>query len=66
MMELGLGMLLLAGLVAVAAVTGAGVLRPLDRAARNSRLPLQFSLGDFFCLFLEAQDGSIYDFRIDE
>jgi hypothetical protein len=49
------GLALVATLVGIAAVTGAGVLRPLDQAAKKSKLPLQFTLGDFFCLFLLIQ-----------
>ncbi|MGD0896875.1 MAG: hypothetical protein ABR915_03500 [Thermoguttaceae bacterium] len=31
------------------------VIGPLDRAARNRRFPLQFSLADFLCLFVLVQ-----------
>ena len=31
------------------------VLGPLDRAARNRSYPVQFSLADFLCLFVQAQ-----------
>ena len=31
------------------------VLGPLDRAAKNRRYPIQFSLADFLCLFVQVQ-----------
>jgi hypothetical protein len=31
------------------------VLGPLDRAAKNRRYPIQFSLADFLCLFVQIQ-----------
>ena len=45
---------------AAASVFGAGlaakwVLGPLDSAAKNRRHPIQFSLADFLCLFVQVQ-----------
>ena len=31
------------------------VFGPLDRAAKNRKYPIQFSLADFLCLFVEIQ-----------
>ncbi len=42
------------------------VLGPLDRAAKNRRYPVQFSLADFLCLFVEVQlalGGPAFVFR---
>jgi hypothetical protein len=57
-MEFLLGILGLIGLPASLIAVGLSlnwVLGPLDRAAKNRRYPVQFSLADFLCLFVEVQ-----------
>ena len=49
------GLLLIAVLVAVIVLSGGWTLRPLDQAAKNSTRRPQFTLVDFFCLFILIQ-----------
>jgi len=49
------GLFLMAVLVTGIALTGKWTLRPLDEAAKGSTQPPQFTLVDFFCLFLLVQ-----------
>jgi hypothetical protein len=49
----GCGTPLLGIVVALSAVSW--VLAPLDRAAKNRRCPIQFTLGDLFCLSIQFQ-----------
>lgn len=49
------GLFLLAALVVVIGLSGRWTLRPLDKAAKGSTRPPQFTLVDFFCLFLLVQ-----------
>jgi len=49
------GLFLMAVLVTVIALTGKWTLLPLDEAAKGSTRPPQFTLVDFFCLFLLVQ-----------
>ncbi|NUQ65694.1 MAG: hypothetical protein HUU20_24755 [Pirellulales bacterium] len=50
---LGLGVLAIVGAVALGVAIW--VLHPIDRAAREFRAPMQFTLVDFLCLFLLVQ-----------
>ena len=50
-----IGFVVFGGAIIAAATMGAWVLRPLDRAAKNRRHPTQFTIADFFCLFLLIQ-----------
>jgi hypothetical protein len=58
-MEIVVGLLLGCGtpvlLIYVAVVAVRWVLGPLDRAAKNRRYPIQFTLADFLCLFVQVQ-----------
>jgi len=49
------GLFLTAVLVTVIVLSGKWTLRPLDQAAKGSTRPPQFTLVDFFCLFLLIQ-----------
>lgn len=49
------GLFLMAALVAAIGLSGRWTLRPLDQAAKSSARRPQFTLVDFFCLFLLVQ-----------